>query len=185
VGDPEILALASRVGYELDPSIDYPRQFVGHVQVRLRDGRILEERRDHPRGGPDAPMTREEIESKFRGNASLVMSDAQASRVIRSVGALARAWTRSADGVADTLRTDRARFNRKAKGRSIGGSDRPVCPKGDDRLVDPTPSSPDRVTEAQQADTHQEKRCGLRHSRRLPTHGRLPQDVPEDRSVTA
>ena len=78
--DPEILVLAARVGYELDPTIDYPRQFVGHVRVRLRDGRVVEERQDHPRGGPDSPMTRDEIEAKFRGNASLVMSTDQASR---------------------------------------------------------------------------------------------------------
>jgi 2-methylcitrate dehydratase PrpD len=49
VRDPEILALASRVGYEIDPTIDYPRQFVGHVRVRLRDGRVIEEWQDHPR----------------------------------------------------------------------------------------------------------------------------------------
>jgi 2-methylcitrate dehydratase PrpD len=89
VRDPKILALAARVGYELDPTIDYPRQFVGHVRVHLTDGRIVEERQDHPRGGPDAPMTREEIEAKFRGNASLVMSADQASRAVRTVDALA------------------------------------------------------------------------------------------------
>src|SRR3989442_15945231 len=75
----------SRVGYELDPTIDYPRQFVGHVRVRLRDGRVVEERQDHPRGGPDSPMSRAEIEAKFRGNASLVMSADQASRVIEAL----------------------------------------------------------------------------------------------------
>src|SRR2546422_7244580 len=89
VREPEVLAVASRVGYELDPTIDYPRQFVGRVRVRLRDGRVVEEWQDHPRGGPDSPMSRAEIEAKFRGNASLVMSADQASRGIRSVQALA------------------------------------------------------------------------------------------------
>ncbi len=88
---PEILALASRVGYELDPTIDYPRQFVGHLRVRLKDGRVVEEWQGHPRGGPDSPMARAEIEAKFRGNASLVMSDDRAARVIRDVRALAAA----------------------------------------------------------------------------------------------
>jgi len=88
VRDPDVLAVASRVGYELDPTIDYPRQFVGHLRVRLKNGRVVEEWQDHPRGGPDSPMTRDEIESKFRGNASLVMSDERASLVIRSVLAL-------------------------------------------------------------------------------------------------
>ncbi len=91
VRDPEVLGVASRVGYELDPTIDYPRQFVGHVAIQLRDGRRLEERQDHPRGGAEHPMTREELEAKFRGNAGLVVSGEQASRVIRSVSALGTA----------------------------------------------------------------------------------------------
>jgi 2-methylcitrate dehydratase PrpD len=85
---PEVLAVASRVGYELDPTIDYPRQFVGHLRVRLKDGRVVEEWQDHPRGGPDSPMGRDELEAKFRGNASLVMPDARALRVIRDVRTL-------------------------------------------------------------------------------------------------
>src|SRR2546428_4628443 len=89
VRDRDVLALASRISYELDPTIDYPRQVVGRRRVRLQDGRIVEESQDHPRGGPDSPMSRAEIEAKFRGNASLVMSADQASRVIRSVEALA------------------------------------------------------------------------------------------------
>jgi len=90
VKDRSILEVAARVGYELDPTIDYPRQFVGHVRIHLRDGRIVEEWQDHPRGGPDSPMSRDEIESKFRGNASLVMSPDRASRVVRNLDALER-----------------------------------------------------------------------------------------------
>jgi 2-methylcitrate dehydratase PrpD len=85
VRDPQILSVASRVGYELDATIDYPRQFVGHLRARLKDGRVVEEWQDHPRGGPDSPMSREEIESKLRGNASLVMSEDRVSEVIRNV----------------------------------------------------------------------------------------------------
>ena len=81
--DPRVLAVARTISYEVDPTIDYPRQFVGRVAVHLRDGRVLEERQDRPRGGPDLPMSREEIESKFRGNASLAAPDAQARTVIR------------------------------------------------------------------------------------------------------
>jgi 2-methylcitrate dehydratase PrpD len=86
VRDSSVLKVAGKVAYELDPTIDYPRQFIGHVAVRLRDGRLLEEGQDHPRGGPDSPMSREEVEAKFRGNASLTVPDAQASRVIGLVG---------------------------------------------------------------------------------------------------
>ena len=87
--DPAVLAVAGKVGYELDASIDYPRQFIGHVVIRLHDGRLLEERQDHPRGGPDFPMTPEEVEAKFRGNAALAVPPEQASRIIETVGELA------------------------------------------------------------------------------------------------
>jgi len=89
VQDPTVLAVAGKVAYEVDPTIDYPRQFIGHVAVRLQDGRLLEERQDHPRGGPDFPMTREELVAKFRGNAALAVPDEQSARVIRIVEGLA------------------------------------------------------------------------------------------------
>jgi 2-methylcitrate dehydratase PrpD len=88
--DQGVLEVAGTVGYELDASIDYPRQFIGHVAIRLHDGRLLEERQDHPRGGPDFPMTREEVEAKFRGNASLAVPEGQAGRVIRIVDDIAQ-----------------------------------------------------------------------------------------------
>jgi 2-methylcitrate dehydratase PrpD len=88
VRDPEVLRVARLVTYELDPAIDYPRQFVGDVEVRLGDGRALRERQDRPRGGPDAPLTREEIEAKFRGNAALALPAAQVERVIAAVNGL-------------------------------------------------------------------------------------------------
>jgi len=85
VGDEAVLRLASRVRYELDPTIDYPRRFAGHVMARLRDGRVVEEAQDHPRGGPEAPLSREELLAKFRSNAGLLLPAAQVEAVIRGV----------------------------------------------------------------------------------------------------
>src|SRR5207237_7220623 len=89
VRDERVLAVAGRVGYELDPTIDYPRQFVGHVRIRLDDGRVLEERQDHPRGGPDFPLAVRDLEAKFRGNALLAISAEATERVIEDCGRLA------------------------------------------------------------------------------------------------
>jgi len=88
VRDPDVLRLASRVTYEIDPTIDYPRQFVGDVELTLADGRRLRERQDRPRGGPDAPLTLAEIEAKFRGNAGLALPAARAEAIIAAVRAL-------------------------------------------------------------------------------------------------
>ena len=91
VRDRDVLRVASRVTYELDPTIDYPRQFVGDVEVTLTDGRRLRERQDRPRGGPDAPLSRAEIEAKFRGNAGLALPAARADAVVAALSGLAAA----------------------------------------------------------------------------------------------
>jgi 2-methylcitrate dehydratase PrpD len=88
VRDRDVLALASRVTYEIDPTIDYPRQFVGDVEVTLGDGSRLRERQDRPRGGADAPLTRAEIEAKFRGNAELALPASRADAIIAAVSRL-------------------------------------------------------------------------------------------------
>ena len=69
VRDPRILALASRVRYAVDPNNPYPKAYTGHIRMTLKDGRVFEERQPHIRGGMHEPLTREDIERKFLGNA--------------------------------------------------------------------------------------------------------------------
>ena len=69
VGDPPSPPSPSKVRYQIDPANPYPRAFTGHIRARLSDGRIIEERQPHMRGGASEPLTRAEIESKFAGNA--------------------------------------------------------------------------------------------------------------------
>ena len=38
--------------------------------MTLKDGRVFEERQPHIRGGVHEPLSREDIERKFRGNAA-------------------------------------------------------------------------------------------------------------------
>jgi 2-methylcitrate dehydratase PrpD len=70
VRDPRLRALAAKVRYEIDPDNPYPDEFTGHVRVRLGDGRVLEERQPHMRGGAKEPLSRAEIEDKFRLNCA-------------------------------------------------------------------------------------------------------------------
>jgi 2-methylcitrate dehydratase PrpD len=85
IRDPQVLDLAQKVRYELDPSIDYPRHFSGHVRIGLDDGTVLEENQPHPRGGFESPLPPEEIEEKFRANARLALPEAQLDVIINSV----------------------------------------------------------------------------------------------------
>ena len=70
VRDPRLLALASKVRYEIDPDNPYPDEFTGHVRVRLKDGSVLEERQAHFRGGAHEPLSRADLEEKFRLNCA-------------------------------------------------------------------------------------------------------------------
>ena len=70
VRDARLLSLAAKVRYEIDPDNPYPDQFTGHVRVRLKDGSVREERQAHLRGGAHEPLTRAELEEKFRLNCT-------------------------------------------------------------------------------------------------------------------
>ncbi|HEY7168157.1 MAG TPA: MmgE/PrpD family protein [Candidatus Binatia bacterium] len=85
IQDRDILDLAKKVRYELDPTIDYPRHFSGHVKVFLADGTLLEENQPHPRGGFEDPIPPEEVEEKFRANARLALSERNIEELIQSV----------------------------------------------------------------------------------------------------
>jgi 2-methylcitrate dehydratase PrpD len=69
VRDPEVLALAAKVRYVIDPKNPYPNAFTGHIRCVLNDGSVIEERQPHFRGGANEPLTRADIEEKFALNA--------------------------------------------------------------------------------------------------------------------
>jgi len=85
VRDPEILNLAQKVRYELDPTIDYPRHFSGHVKVKMNDGTMLEENQPHPRGGFEDPLPPGEVEEKFRVNARLALPADRVDEIVRII----------------------------------------------------------------------------------------------------
>jgi 2-methylcitrate dehydratase PrpD len=66
--DPNILALASKIHYVIDPNNEYPRNYSGHVKVTFEDGSIREVRQPHFRGGVREQLTRNELIAKFRAN---------------------------------------------------------------------------------------------------------------------
>lgn len=85
IEDPRLLDLAAKVRYELDPTIDYPRHFEGHVIVRMNDDTVFEENQLHPRGGLEEPLPPEEIEAKFRANARLALSEGRIEEIVEMV----------------------------------------------------------------------------------------------------
>jgi 2-methylcitrate dehydratase PrpD len=68
VHDKDVLAVASKVRYVVDPDNPYPNNFTGHIRAVLNDGSVVEERQPHFRGGAKEPLTRADIEEKFTFN---------------------------------------------------------------------------------------------------------------------
>jgi 2-methylcitrate dehydratase PrpD len=67
--DPRVVSLANKVRYRIDPQNPYPREFTGHICATLNDGRVIEERQPHFRGGAKEPLSTKDIEDKFVLNA--------------------------------------------------------------------------------------------------------------------
>lgn len=67
---PEVLALARKSSYGVDPDSAYPLGFPGWVIITTVDGREHSVRLESSRGTPAWPMTDEEVRAKFNENAS-------------------------------------------------------------------------------------------------------------------
>jgi 2-methylcitrate dehydratase PrpD len=83
--DAAVLELAGKVGYSVEPMIDFPVYFSGGMRLTLRDGRTLEHREVINRGHPDKPMQATEVQDKFRDNARRALADEQIEAVIEAV----------------------------------------------------------------------------------------------------
>jgi 2-methylcitrate dehydratase PrpD len=82
---PEILALARRVRYHVDPEFPGPGRFKGAVRVTLTDGRTFSEVEEYNRGSFENPMTYAEIRAKFDENASSFLSRAGRDQLAETV----------------------------------------------------------------------------------------------------
>jgi 2-methylcitrate dehydratase PrpD len=83
----EILALAQRVRYYIDPDFPGPGRFKGAVRITLHDGRVITDTQEHNLGSPENPMTSAQLRAKFDENAEGVLDtlerDELADRIAR------------------------------------------------------------------------------------------------------
>jgi 2-methylcitrate dehydratase PrpD len=85
---PEILALARRVEYHVDPSYPGPGRFKGAVRIELQDGRGVEEIEEYNRGSAENPMSYEELRAKFDENASGLLSQPARDHLVNLIDRL-------------------------------------------------------------------------------------------------
>ena len=81
LADPQVLELAARVQYEVDPDSPFPTYYSGEVVVTTHDGREFRHREQMNRGAAERPITATEIEAKFLDNAGLAVSRRRAEQV--------------------------------------------------------------------------------------------------------
>jgi len=66
--DSNIIKLASKVTYEINPNDEYPKNYTGDITIYKKDGSIISANQSCLRGGKNAPLRKEEIDLKFEAN---------------------------------------------------------------------------------------------------------------------
>lgn len=90
LADPRVLALMPSIETRLDPEVDalFPHQRAARVQVRLRDGRVLDHFQPHRIGDPDLPLTDAQLGDKMLELASGVMQERAAKALLDTLWSL-------------------------------------------------------------------------------------------------
>ncbi|MFH1087880.1 MAG: MmgE/PrpD family protein [Chloroflexota bacterium] len=88
--DPEVLAMADKVKMVVDEETErlYPKVRQARVTIRTNDGREFSELAVSCKGMPDKPMTKKELEAKFRGLATLVLPASRVEQIVQMAGEL-------------------------------------------------------------------------------------------------
>ena len=88
--DERILSLAAKVETFVDPEVDrlFPGQFGAVLRVHTDTGHVFEKRVLANRGGPDRPLSRDELRAKFLLNATRLLPAARAEELASAIGRL-------------------------------------------------------------------------------------------------
>jgi 2-methylcitrate dehydratase PrpD len=91
VRDPRYLDLAAQVRCVANGECDaiFPNQFPAILRIRMRGGQVHEARVLANRGGPDNPLSVEELTVKFLSNASRVIAPEQARALAEAIVSMA------------------------------------------------------------------------------------------------
>lgn len=85
--DPRRLELAGRVQIidDDEATAEFPRQFPAVLTAELADGTSVTERVHENRGGPQRPLSADELAAKFTGNAEPTAGTDQATQIVESL----------------------------------------------------------------------------------------------------
>jgi 2-methylcitrate dehydratase PrpD len=83
--NPEILGLARKIRYHVDPNYPGPGRFKGAVKVTMKSGTQFEEVEEYNRGSAENPMTYAELHAKFDENASGFLSPTKRAHLAEQI----------------------------------------------------------------------------------------------------
>ena len=64
----EVIKLAAKVNYEINPKDEYPRNYTGKIKIIMKNGTIYSSSQECLRGGKRDPLSRNEVIKKFEAN---------------------------------------------------------------------------------------------------------------------
>lgn len=82
--DPKVLAFLRKISIReaKDLTDMYPRHIANRVTLRLSSGRTITEQVDDPKGHPNNPMSKEDVETKFGSLTSRYLNESQARDIL-------------------------------------------------------------------------------------------------------
>jgi 2-methylcitrate dehydratase len=92
IADPKTLAFLKKIKVREDRELTamYPQHIANRITLRLSDGRTVTEQVNDPKGHPNNPMSREEVETKFNGLTAKFLERAQAREILDYVWSIER-----------------------------------------------------------------------------------------------
>jgi len=92
LGDARVLSFLRRIGVREDKGLTgmYPAHIANRLTLRLKDGRTVTEQVDDPKGHPNNPMTKEEVEMKFRMLTHKFLEESEVKEITEFVWNLER-----------------------------------------------------------------------------------------------
>ena len=93
IADPGIRALAARVSVAHDDALEarFPGAWPHRIRLTLDHGVVLEAESENPPGGVDCPLSRGEVQAKFRETAGSALGVAHAQRLADALLAIEEA----------------------------------------------------------------------------------------------
>lgn len=88
IRDPAVLEMAAQVVHEPRDFPSFPASYPAEVTVETTAGELLSARIEHERGGPDNPMSDDQVYEKFRDNVGLALTGDEAQALEDAVGTL-------------------------------------------------------------------------------------------------